>query len=71
MAELDSDKSPDSKWFWIMLLMGLLVLAVLWFANPLGSVKQTDTTTVPASAQSGNPVDPASAVPLTLPTTAP
>ena len=70
MTDLDRAKSPDSKWFWILLLIALLVLAVFWFANPLGGVRAPPTGN--ATSQS-TPVDPAEeaspSVPLTLPST--
>jgi len=70
MTDLDRAKSPDSKWFWILLLIALLVMAVCWFANPLGGVRVPPTGN--ATSQS-TPVDPAEqaspSVPLTLPST--
>jgi hypothetical protein len=70
MTDLDRGKLPDSKWFWLALLLAMLVLAVLWFANPLGSMKHA-AAGEPASQST--PVDPAEAasptVPLTLPKT--
>ncbi|WP_353227384.1 hypothetical protein [Novosphingobium sp.] len=70
MTDLDRGKMPDSKWFWALLLLAMLVVVVVWFANPLGSMKQPPAG-MPASQST--PVDPAEAasptVPLTLPKT--
>ncbi len=54
-----------------MLLVAMLVLAALWFANPLGHIRVSPTGGPTSQA---TPVDPAEAasptVPLTLPSTA-
>ena len=71
MTDLDRGKQPDSKWFWLMLLVAMLVLAALWFANPLGHIRVSPTGGPTSQA---TPVDQAEAasptVPLTLPSTA-
>ncbi|MDR3426067.1 hypothetical protein [Silvimonas sp.] len=71
MVDLDRDKAPDSKWFWILLLVVLFGVVLFWFTNPLGSIK-VPATGGPTSQSTD--VDPAeqdsSSVPLTLPSTA-
>jgi hypothetical protein len=70
MAELDPNKSPDSKWFWIILLIALLGLVVFWFANPLGSMRAPPTEGPTSQSTPVDPADQASpSVPLTLPST--
>lgn len=70
MTDLDPGKSPDSKWFWILLLIAMLIVVVFWFANPLGSMRVPPTG---GPTSQSIPVDPAEqaspSVPLTLPST--
>ena len=70
MTDLDRGKLPDSKWFWLLLLIALLVVVVMWFANPLGSMRVPPTG---GTTSQSTPVDPAEraspSVPLTLPST--
>lgn len=70
MTDLDRGKLPDSKWFWMLLLLAMLVVTIFWFANPLGNMR------VPPAGgptSQSTPVDPAEqaspSVPLTLPST--
>lgn len=70
MTELDRGKLPDSKWFWMILLIAMLVVVVFWFANPLGGIRVPPTG---GPTSQSTPVDPAEqaspSVPLTLPKT--
>jgi hypothetical protein len=70
MSELERATPPDSKWFWILLLAAMFVVAIAWFANPLGS-QHVPPTGGPTSQST--PVDPAEAasptVPMILPKT--
>jgi hypothetical protein len=50
MKKPTSSTKSSSKWFWILTLFALLVLVVVWFADPLGKVE--DAPTQPPAAQS-------------------
>jgi hypothetical protein len=66
MAELERDSPPDSKWFWILLLIALFVVTIFWFANPLGVGQHASPA---AQASDTVPTADGSSIPLTLPTT--
>jgi hypothetical protein len=70
MTNLDRGKLPDSRWFWMILLIAMFVVVVFWFANPLGGMKAPPTGEATSQSTLVDPAEQASpSVPLTLPTT--
>lgn len=47
-----------SKWFWILTLLALLILAILWLLNPFGRVEDAPPPQTTGQATSPQTTDP-------------
>lgn len=72
MTKPTPSSRSSSKWFWILTLLALLalfILAVVWFAKPLGKVEQTPPPETAAQSTEWAPAPNGPAVDVKLPET--
>ncbi|MGE0773755.1 MAG: hypothetical protein AB7G25_02080 [Sphingomonadaceae bacterium] len=69
MAKPTPSSRSSSKWFWILTLLALFILAIAWFANPLGKVEQAPPPETAAQSTEWAPAPDGPAVDVKLPET--
>lgn len=69
MKKPTSSPKASSKLFWILTLLALLILTIVWFANPLGKVEQAPPPQAAAQSTEWAPAPEGPAVEVNLPET--
>ena len=63
------EKSPASKWFWIMVLVLLLAVSIYWFSDSVGETEPASPVGAAAQSTEWAQEPEGEAVPVTLPNT--
>ena len=69
MKKTTPSTRSGAKWFWILTLLGLFILAIVWFSNPLGKVEDAPAPKTAAQSTEWAPAPEGPAVDVKLPET--